>query len=75
MVSEQRQREREAFRLLLEAEDECSHKNVWFDRVFCACGDMHDYCDDCGSRLDYCPERWEDTDYDDLQGTDAARPD
>jgi hypothetical protein len=32
----------------------CKHdRSASFDRSLCACGWMHDYCDDCGSAL-YC---------------------
>ena len=34
------------------AEPECEHRNIHFDRSLCACGAMHNYCDDCGSVLD-----------------------
>lgn len=26
----------------------CAHSSVSFDRSLCACGEMHNYCDDCG---------------------------
>lgn len=28
--------------------------DVWLDRTYCACGDMHFYCE-CGRRTDACP--------------------
>lgn len=32
----------------------CEHRLTHFDRSVCACGSMHDYCDDCGVPID-CP--------------------
>ena len=32
----------------------CPHESASFDRSVCACGSMHDYCDDCGEAID-CP--------------------
>lgn len=39
---------------MMVSDEDCKHESVWFDRVFCACGDMHYYCDDCGSQVDSC---------------------
>jgi hypothetical protein len=30
---------------------ECEHRSASFDRTLCACGAMHEYCDDCGMAL------------------------
>lgn len=30
---------------------ECPHESASFDRSLCACGWMHDYCDDCGAAI------------------------
>lgn len=32
----------------------CKHESCSFDRSVCACGSMHDYCDECGAAMD-CP--------------------
>jgi hypothetical protein len=32
----------------------CTHPSTWFDRTFCYCGCMHDYCEVCGKQMDPC---------------------
>ena len=32
----------------------CRHESCSFDRSVCACGSMHDYCDECGAAMN-CP--------------------
>ena len=48
----------EAGRALLGPKPEvqdCQHTGQsWFDRSFCACGSMHDVCEDC-NRAIHCP--------------------
>jgi len=34
--------------------EKCEHRDTSFSRTLCACGAMHDYCDDCGRAL-FCP--------------------
>lgn len=45
----------------------CEHHDTHFDRTLCACGAMHEFCNDCGKAL-FCP--WDES----QEGAEADRP-